>query len=215
MAAPFEMLAAILVAVALLPLTASTFAYAFVEQRHRGAWTRIPASAHLGAGPYRRVELPVVRFRRAPLLVRAAALTCFYWSWVSVGVWVAVGVASRGIPELELGVLAGLLVAVATWRAGGKLLRRDARAVVFCRRVAFATTLCVAATSALAILLGGLDVGGLVLVLGGVTIGQALLMVAALKRHGELFMAPEKPLDRLPAWLARLLSSRRRLRQVA
>jgi len=193
MPAPFQMIGAIVMAVALLPLTASTFAYALVEQRHRGAWTHIPAATHLG-GPYRRVELPVVPFQRAPLLVRAAALTCFYWAWFSLGAWVVVGVVLRGFPVLELVVLGGVLVAGSTWRAGGKLLRRDARAVAFGRRVAIATIVCVASTAALAVLMGGIDAGGLALVLGGLTIGQAVLVVAALRRHGDLFTAPARQL---------------------
>jgi hypothetical protein len=60
-------------------------------------------------------------------------------------------------------------------------------------------------------------VSGLALALGGLTMGQALLTVAALRRHAALFHAPERPQDRLPTWLARLLSVRRseRARQIA
>lgn len=191
MAIPVGILGALVMAVALLPLTASTFFYALVEQAHRSAWTRAPQSPHLGSGPYRRTQLPVVRMRRAPWLVRAAALACFYWSWFSVGVWVVVGLALRATALLEVVAIAGILVAVWTGRAGGKLLRRDDRLVKAGRRAAVATAVHVGLVTVLARALGGEDLGGPAMVFGGLSLGQTFLLVAALRRHQDLFGGAE------------------------
>ena len=175
----------LLMAVALLPLSVSTLAYALVETRHRGAWARTPRAARLGHGPYRTVEVVPLRLRRAPLLVRAAALTGIYWAWLTMGGWLLAGLALRTAPLLEPVAAAGVLVAALTWSAGCRLLRRDPGAVRFGRWVAAAIVAQVAVTSLVALVAGGEDALGLALTLGSLSLAQSALLVLAVRRHGH------------------------------
>ncbi len=195
---------------AFLPVTLSVFAYAFVESRHRRAWTRLaPPAVHLGAGPYRAADVVTSRLQRAPLLVRAAAVGCFYWAWFSILGWVTVGVAAS--ERLWLDALAGLGVVVAVYvaRAGVRLLRRDPRAVGFGRRVAVVSVAHAWALVLLGVFVGGYEWSGPATVFGVVALGQATLLVLALRDHGPLFALPpdgDAAPRPLPTWLSRMLA---------
>jgi hypothetical protein len=197
---------------AFLPITVSVFAYAFVEARNRKAWTAIaPMTVHVGGGPYRAAEIVPSRLLRAPLLVRAAALGCFYWSWFCVLAWVTVGIAGADwLPIVPL-VVVSVAVALGVGRAGVRLLRRDPRAVSFARRVAVVSAAHATLVVVLAFVVGGSDWSGVAVVFGVVTFGQAALLVAAVRDHAPLFAWPRdsdaagRP---LPSWLARMLARR-------
>jgi len=205
----------LLIAIALtafLPVTVSVFAYAFVEARHRRAWTGLaPATVRVGVGPYRAVDIVPSRLLRAPLLVRAASLGCFYWSWFSILAWVTVGIAAADRLPIEPLVVLGVAVAVCVGRAGIRLLRRDPRAVASGRRVAIATAAHATLVVLLGFGLGGADWGALAAVFGVVSVGQAAFLALAVRDHAPLF-APsrdrEPAVRALPSWLARMLARR-------
>jgi hypothetical protein len=214
----FQLLGALLVACAVLPLTASAFAYAFVEKRHRRAWTSLgPPAVPLGGGPYRRSEMVTARFRGAPLLVRAAAFGCFYWGWFGVLTWMALGFFVADFWPLEIIVLGGVVMAVSTFRVAVRLLGRDGRAIALGRRVAFWTALHATAVSALAFAFGGVDWSGPAAVFTSLSLLQAALVVAALRRHALLFTrqddADAQARAALPAWLARMVWRRQAQRR--
>ncbi|HEY8041640.1 MAG TPA: hypothetical protein VIF15_17665 [Polyangiaceae bacterium] len=208
-----------LVACAVLPLTASAFAYAVVEKRHRRAWTGLSARPplRLGAGPYRHAELPPARFRRAPLLVRAAALGCFYWGWFGLLMWLALGFVMTDVWLLEIVVLGGIAAAASTCRLAVRLLRRDAGAFAFGRRVALWTAFHATAVSALAFAVGGVDWSGPAAVFTALTVLQSVLVVTALRRHALLFAqlddAEAHAREALPTWLARMVWRRQAQRR--
>lgn len=197
---------------AFLPITVSVFAYAFVEARNRKAWTAIaPMTVHVGGGPYRAVDIVPARLLRAPLLVRAAALGCFYWSWFCVLGWVTVGMAgSRWLPIVPL-VVVGVAVAFCVGRAGVRLLRRAPRAVVYGRRVAVGSAAHACLVVVLGFVVGGNDWSAPAVVFGAVTLGVAALLAVAVRDHAPLFAWPRdsdaagRP---LPSWLARMLARR-------
>jgi len=63
-----------------IPLWIPPLAYARIEKRTRPAWAGLPGPTLAGGvGPYRAGELPGAPLRRAPLVVRAAAMIGFYW----------------------------------------------------------------------------------------------------------------------------------------
>jgi hypothetical protein len=195
---------------AFLPVTLSVFAYAFVESRHRHAWTRLAQPAvHLGGGPYRAADVVTSRLQRAPLLVRAAAIGCFYWGWFCILAWVTVGVVASERLWLEALAGVGVVVAVFVGRAGVRLLRRDARVVAFGRRVAVVSVAHAWALVLLGVFVGGYDWSAPATVFGVVSLGQATLLVLALREHGPLFAeahdgdAAPRP---LPTWLSRMLA---------
>jgi hypothetical protein len=217
LAAVIEVLGSFVVACGVLPLTVSAFAYAFVEARHRRAWTSLSLPAlRVGGGPYRGGEVVAGRLARAPLLVRAAALGCFYGSWCCLVAWAVVGFAFLEQGELLLLVLAGVVIAAATWRTGVLLLRRDPRTLRFGRRVAVGAAAHAAVVLLLAVMLGGTDWSGPAAVFAGVSCGQAGLVLAATRRHALPFAADSRPpadRQRLPAWLAMILSKRQAQRR--
>jgi len=211
------LLAMVLVAIAVLPLTVSAFAYARVEARNRRAWTSVGRPpVRLGDGPYRGVEIVARRLARAPLLVRAAGLACFYWAWFCLVAWIGLGLAHHEQGLFQLPVLGGILIAVVTWRTGVGLLRRDPRAVRFGRHVAGWTAAHATVVLALALALGGVDWSGPAVAFMGLSLGQAALVVAATRQHALLFGADaylEHEGRRLPAWLALALSRRKAQRR--
>jgi len=203
----------LLIAVALtafLPITVSVFAYAFVEVRHRRAWAGLASPAvRVGHGPYRAALVVPSRLLRAPLLVRAAALGCFYWSWFCVVAWVTVGVAASDRLPIEPLVVMGIVVAICVGRAGIGLLRRDAGVVAFGRRVAVVTAAHATLLVVLGFLVGGCDWSAPAAVFGVVSLGQAALLALAVRDHAPLFARPsdDEPVGHLlPAWLARMLA---------
>jgi hypothetical protein len=198
---------------AFLPITVSVFAYAFVEARNRRAWTAIPQPTVRvgGGGPYRAADIVPSRLLRAPLLVRAAALGCFYWSWFCVLAWVTVGLAGSDWLPIEALVVVSVAVAVCVGRAGVRLLRRDPRAVGFGRRVGIVSAAHATLVVVLGFVVGGNDWSAPAVVFGVVTLGQAALLVVAVRDHAPLFAWPgdSDPAGRpLPRWLARMLARR-------
>jgi hypothetical protein len=211
-AAAFGLLGAFVIGLILLPLTASAIAYGVVEARYRRAWTALALPAlRIGGGPYRGGELVQGRLRRAPLLVRAAGLGCFYWSWVCLAGWIGIGLKFSERGELVAVAVAGTLVAVATWRAGVHLLRRTPHAVRFGRRVAATVALHAALVLGLATALGDASWSGPAGAFAALSLALAWLVVAATRQHAALFAAGHgQRLDSrvLPAWLAHVLSKR-------
>lgn len=210
MAAATSALLIVVAMTAFLPLTVSVFAYAFVEARNRRAWTGVAQpTLRVGGGPYRTADIVPPRLLRAPLLVRAAALGCFYWSWCCVLGWVAVGIAVSDRLPIEPLVVLGVAIAACVGRAGVRLLRRDARVVSFARRVAVATAAHATFVVILGFVLGGCDWSAPAAVFGVVSLGQAALLALAVRDHAPLFARPsdDEPVGRpLPAWLARMLA---------
>lgn len=207
----FLLVFAVIVACAMLPLSVSALAYAFVEKRHRRAWTSLPLPVlRLGAGPYRAGEIVGGHLARAPMLVRTAGMTCFYWSWFCLVTWAVAGfqVIDRTAGQVLVGT--GVLVAVAIGWTGGRLLRRDAAAARLGPRVAMVAAVHGVLVLGLVVTLGGTEWSGLAAIFTGVALAQAALVVAATRRHAALFGAErhgaERP--RLPAWLALALSKR-------
>jgi hypothetical protein len=195
-----------------LPLTASVFAYAFVEARSRRRWTGVarPALA-LGGGPYRAAEMAPARLVRAPWLVRAAALGCFYWSWFCLMAWVGVGVLDSECLAVEPVVVLGVAVAMWLARTGVRLLRRDARVVASGRRVAVGAAVHATLVVVLGFVGGGGDWGAPAAVFGAVSLALATLVASALRAYAPLFALPgtdAAAARRRPAWLARLLARR-------
>jgi hypothetical protein len=219
MAAAVSVLLVVLALMAFLPLTLSVFAYAFVEARHRRAWATLPSPMlRLGGGPYRAADVPRPRLERAPLLVRAAALGCFYWSWLCMLAWITIGVAGSERLAIEPLVVVGFAVAVWVARVGVRLLRRDPRVVAFGRRVGAVSVAHATALVVLGFALGGSDWSGPAAVFGVVALAQATLVVLALRVHTPLFAQPHvdaHPGDPLPSWLARMLARRSRNRRKA
>jgi len=197
---------------AFFPLTVSVFAYAVVEARHRRAWTGLtPAAVRVGGGPYRAVDVVPSRLLRAPLLVRAAALGCFYWSWFCLVAWVTVGIAVSDRLPIEPVVVLGVAIAVCVGRAGLRLLRRDPRAVAYGRRVAILTAAHATLLVILGFVVGGCDWSAPAAVFGVVSLGVATLLALAVRDHAPLFARPTDagPAPRpLPTWLARMLARR-------
>jgi hypothetical protein len=217
LAAAFGLLGVFVVGLVLLPLTASAFAYAVVEARYRRAWTVLALPAHrVGGGPYRGGEVLPGRLRRAPLLVRAAGLGCFYWSWFCLAGWIGIGLTFSERSPLVVLAVAGTLVAVATWRVGVHLLRRRRHAVRYGRRVAAGSALHAALVLALAAAFGDASWSGPAGAFAALSLALAWLIVAATRRHAPLFAAthargPESRV--LPAWLALVLSKRQAQRR--
>ena len=212
MAAAVSILLLAIALTAFLPLSVSVFAYSFVEARNRRAWTAIPRSTvRVGGGPYRAADIVPARLLRAPLLVRAAALGCFYWSWFCVLAWVTVGIAGADWLPIEPLVVLSVAVALGVGRAGVQLLRRDPRAATFARRIAVVSAAHATLVVALVFVVGGSDWSGAAVVFGVVTLGQAALLVAAVRDHAPLFAwrGDSDPTGRpLPRWLARMLARR-------
>jgi len=211
-AAAVSALLIVIALTAFLPLTLSVFAYAFVEARHRRAWTGLaPPTVRVGRGPYRGAEIMTSRLLRAPFLVRAAALGCFYWSWFCMLAWATVGIAASERLWLEALAGVGVVVAVFVGRAGVRLLRRDAGIVAFGRRVAVVSVSHAWALVLLGVAVGGYDWSAPATVFGVVSLGQATLLVFALRQHGPLFAEPyegDAVARPLPRWLSRLLARR-------
>jgi hypothetical protein len=216
-AAAFGLMGAFVIGLILLPLTASAIAYGVVEARHRRAWIALTLPAlRIGGGPYRGGELVPGRLHRAPLLVRAAGLGCFYWSWLCLVGWVGIGLQFSERGELVALAVAGALVAVATWRSGVHLLRRKRHAVRFGRRVAATAALHAAFVLVLAAALGDASWSGPAGAFAALSLALAWLVVAATRQHAPLFAAGrgQRPDARvLPAWLALVLSKRQAQRR--
>ena len=210
MAAAVSALLIVIALTAFLPLTLSVFAYAFVEARHRRAWTGLaPPTVRVGRGPYRGAEIMTSRLLRAPFLVRAAALGCFYWSWFCVVAWVTVGVAASDRLPIEPLVVMGIVVAICVGRAGIGLLRRDAGVVAFGRRVAVLAAAHATLLVVLGFVVGGCDWSAPAAVFAVVSLGQAALLAVAVRDHASLFAraGDGDPVGRpLPTWLARMLA---------
>ena len=211
----FAALSAVLVVfvvVGFMPLTVSVFAYAFAEKRNRREWTGLARPAvRLGGGPYRGAEVVPARLVRAPFLVRAAALGCFYWSWFCLVAWLAVGVSGSTRLLVEPLVVLGVGVAVGLARTGSRLLRRDARVVTSGRRVAIGAVAHATLVVLLAFLVGGGDWSAPAAVFGLVTLALAALLAVALRDHAALFACPSSVTSGsgpLPSWLARILARR-------
>ena len=209
----FAALSALVVAFAVtafLPITVSVFAYAFVEARHRRAWIGLARPAvRVGNGPYRVAEIVPSRLLRAPLLVRAAALGCFYWSWFCLVTWAGVGVMASTPPPIAPLAVLGAVVATCVGRAGIRILRRDSRAVAFGRRVALGAVVHASFVVILGFAVGGCDWSAPAAVFAVVSLGQATLLALALRHHAPLFAqsGSSRPPDRpLPTWLARVLA---------
>jgi len=217
LAAAFGLLGVFVIMLILLPLTASAIAYGVVETRYRRAWTALTLPAQrIGGGPYRGGEVVPGRLLQAPLLVRAAGLGCFYWSWLCLAGWVGIGLKFSDRGELVALAAAGVLVAVATWRTGVHLLRRRGHAVRFGRRVAATVALHAALVLLLAATLGDASWSGPAGAFAALSLALAWLVVAATRRHAPLFAAgPSRSADAgvLPAWLARALSRRQAQRR--
>jgi hypothetical protein len=208
------------IAFALLPLGVSFLAYRRIERRHRHAWTSLTTRrVRLGSGPYRTAEVASTHSVRAPRLVRAAALGCIYWGWFCTLAWLAVASALPAFPQIELLALAGIVLALATARAGLHLARRDDDADGTARRIAcwsvvlalvvFGIPCAVAATP------GGndaLDWVGAAAVYAVVTTLLAALLLVTIRRHARDFARAADhargACDGLPGWLARVLSRR-------
>jgi hypothetical protein len=197
---------------AFLPLTISTFAYAWAEKRHRRAWVGLAQPpVRVAGGPYRGGELVAARLRRAPLALRLAAVSAFYWSWCCAMAWIVVAFCASGMPPADLLVLTGLGVAALVGRAGLKLLRRDSNAACFARRAALVALVhgLLLATCATASFTA--DWAGLTLLFAVLAAGQAALLATAARRHAPLFAlrSHDGPATApLPGWLARLLARR-------
>ncbi len=195
-----------------LPLTISTFAYALAERKHRPAWAGLPVAAvRVASGPYRTTEVVPAGLRRAPLLVRLAAVSAFYWAWLSAIVWVAVAGSMSGLPPRDFFVVGGLIVSLAIGRAGLKLLRRDADAVTAAQRAAALACAHAAVLAVTALLLAGEDLDGVAALFAVLACAQAGLLAVAGRRHAALFAwgrGDATPAAPLPRWLARVLGRR-------
>jgi hypothetical protein len=170
-------------------LTVSVFAYARDEKRGRTAWAGLPASPAVPQGPaYRQVLVVSSRLERAPPLVRAAALSGYYWSWVSALSWVLVAVLVRHA-SFWLIAAAGLLVAGLVVRASKQLLQRTTRVVVSGTRVAMGA-------AAHAVLLVGVAMASDnewlsgALVFAPFALGQAAVLGAGIRRNRTFLLMP-------------------------
>jgi len=171
-----------------IPLWIPAFAYARIEKRTRHAWAGLPGPTRAGGvGPYRAGELPGVPLRRAPLLIRAAAMIGFYWVCVSMLSWALVVASTPGGTVLGLAAT-GLGVAIAVALAGARLLRRHPRSIATGRRVAVVEAvhgmLLVGATAALP----GSDAIALALVYTLPATAHAALLWTAVGRHRALLL---------------------------
>jgi hypothetical protein len=197
---------------AFLPLTISTFAYAWAEKRHRKAWAGLAQPpVRVAGGPYRGGDLVAARLRLAPAAVRLAAVSAFYWAWCCAMAWIVVAFCASGMPPADLLVLTGLAVAFLVGRAGLKLLRRDANAALFAQRAALLALVhaLLLATSAAAFFAA--DWAGLALLFTVLAAAQAALLATIARRHAPLFALrrDDGPTPAsLPGWLARLLARR-------
>jgi hypothetical protein len=217
LAAAFGLLGAFVAGLVLLPLTASAFADAVVETRYRRAWTTLALPAlRTGGGPYRGGDVQPGRLRRAPLLVRAAGLGCFYWSWFCLAGWIGIGLTFSEHGALVALAVVGTVVAVATWRVGVHLLRRRRHAVRYGRRVAAGMALHAAIVLVLAAALGDVSWSGPAGAFAALSLALAWLIVAATRRYAPLFAELQgqgRDPRVLPAWLALVLSKRQAQRR--
>lgn len=103
--------------------------YSAFERRHRAAWRRLVARRAAHGGPYRRSLVLASGSKRAPFVVRAAALSCFFLGAASVPVSVA------ALSTIVFGDATGAvlfipaLVLLRLWFAGGRLLEPDVDAL--------------------------------------------------------------------------------------
>lgn len=99
--------------------------YSVFERRHRSQWRRLATRRMLFGGPYRRTHLRVDPPKRAPLLVRAAALSCFFLGAACVPL--ATTAFSLIVDSNVAGVilLVPALVLLRLWIAGARLLEPD------------------------------------------------------------------------------------------
>jgi hypothetical protein len=212
----------------LLPFSVVLLAYRVVEHKHRASWAPVVrrSKIRLGHGPYRAAELdPGSHPVRAPWLVRAASVGCLYWGWFCTLAWVAVFGALAGVAEGELLAVVGVAVALATGRAGVRLIRRDVDAPRTARRVAassFALAVLVLAAAVAAAAspadVDALDWLGPASIFSFVTMLIVVLLMSAARRHEADFPSNDvqrQPgsLDGLPGWLARVLSRRKLQRE--
>jgi hypothetical protein len=208
------------VAFALLPLSVAVVAYRLVERRHRDAWAPVAArTVRVGSGPYRAAEIATCHVVRAPPLVRASALGCTYWGWFCLIAWTAVASALPAFPEVELLAFVGVVFAAATARAGLRLLRRGDSAAASARGVAVWSVvlapLVVGVPGVVAASPEGrdaLDWVGPAAVYALVTALLAGLLWLTVHRHAGDFARGDEPRsapERLPGWLARVISKRR------
>jgi hypothetical protein len=195
---------------AFLPLTLSTFAYAWVEKKHRRRWAGLPlARVHVDGGPYRGSEIVPARHPRAPALVRFAAVSCFYWSWFSAVAWVGVGVCAPQIAPFALVPIAGVAVALVVGRAGVRLLRRDAGAPASARRAALLAVVHALLLAGPALWLADPEWSGAATLFAALAALQAGLLALSVRRHAPLFAhaadagASGRP---VPHWLPRVLA---------
>ncbi len=178
-----------------VPLSIPAVAYALVESRTRRAWAGLPGpTTSSGQGPYRQAPVPGVPLERAPLLVRAAAMSGYYWACVSALAWAVVAVtAPRELasPLAAVGIGVTLLLA----QSASRLLRRDRRVVVTGPRVAMIEAAHGGLLVALAAWLADVDSVALTMVFAVPALAHATLLATAARRHRDL-LAFEAPSSR-------------------
>jgi hypothetical protein len=169
-----------------IPLSIPAFAYARVEKRTRRAWAGLPGpTTSSGEGPYRNGRVPGVPLVRAPLLVRAAAMSGYYWACVSALAWAVVAATAPREVACPLAALgAGVILLLA--QVGSRLLRRDGRVVTTGPRVAVIEAAHGVLVVALAAALPGQDSVALAVVFALPAIAHATLLAAAVRSHRDL-----------------------------
>jgi hypothetical protein len=126
-----------LFAVATLALSALVFG--FSERRWRGRWRTVPMDRHdVSTGPYRSAELVTSHFGRAPVLVRVAAASSLAFGQVFTPA-LLFALAVMPFDGIAVALLPGLLVAVAAWSSGLRLLRRSPNVTKSARSIALAS----------------------------------------------------------------------------
>jgi hypothetical protein len=99
--------------------------YSVFERRHRTQWRKLATRRLSLGGPYRRTHVRVDPPKRAPFLVRAAALSCFFLGAACVPL--ATTAFSLVVDSNAAGVvlLVPALVLLRLWIAGARLLEPD------------------------------------------------------------------------------------------
>ena len=99
--------------------------YFVFERRHRTQWRRLATRRLSLGGPYRRTHLRVDPPKRAPLLVRAAALSCFFLGAASIPLATTAFSLLVDSNVAGLAMLVPALVLLRLWIAGARLLEPD------------------------------------------------------------------------------------------
>jgi hypothetical protein len=110
--------------------------YFVLERRHRDVWARVPlAPRQVASGPYRGSSAVVGHQRRAPRLVRAAALSCFLMGPMFLP-GLGLGLVGLFVYGVGLVSIPGLVIAARVWMAGAHLLSGTPERLVLAREAA-------------------------------------------------------------------------------